>query len=157
MIELQDKARFLTTFEVKGSNYSYSFKDGRLIILDENRAKTPSRKGEVIATPMDNGDGIGGMVISGPISYFTRKARRARAYERKKQWLERRAGYYEVIDSDTTRIQLMEKYELSREDWDQLVIRFNQFHQQHEFLDWPESRVRKSLEEFIQIERSFFD
>jgi hypothetical protein len=157
MIELQDKARFLPTFEVEGNNYSYSFKDGRLTIRDENEAKTPSRKGEVITTPMDNGDGTGGMVISGPISYFTKKARLAREYERKKQWLSRRTGYYEVIDSDTTRTQLMEKYELSREDWDKMVIRFNQFHQQHEFLDWPESRVLKSLEEFIQIERSFFD
>ncbi|MBY5950312.1 carboxypeptidase-like regulatory domain-containing protein [Algoriphagus marincola] len=157
MIELQDKARFLPTFEVEGNNYSYSFKDGRLTIRDENEAKEPSRKGEVITRPLDNGDGTGGIGISGPISYFTKKARLAREYERKKEWLARRKGYYQIIESDAVRAELMEEFQLTRESWDQLVIRFNQFHQEHEFLDWSEARVRKSLEEFIRIETSFLN
>ncbi len=157
MVELQDEARFLPTFEVRGNSYSYRFKDGRLVLTDENETEGPSRKGEVVAGPLNKGDGTGGIGISGPISYFTKKARLAREYERKKEWLARRKGYYQIIESDTVRAELMEEFQLTRESWDQLVIRFNQFHQEHEFLDWSETRVRKSLEEFIRIETSFLN
>lgn len=156
-IELQDEARFLPEFEVRGNAYSYRFKDGRLVLRDENEEQTPSRKGEVIAGSLSNDDGTGGVAISGVISYFTKKARLAREYEKKKQWHARRSGYYQVIESDSIRSELIQKYSLSAENWDQLVIRFNQFHIAHEFLDWPVAKVQKSLLEFIEIETQFLD
>ncbi|TFV97606.1 hypothetical protein E4S40_02855 [Algoriphagus kandeliae] len=157
MIELQDEARFLPEVEVQGNAYSYRLKDGRLVLKDENEKEAPSRKGEVIAGTLSNDDGTGGVAVSGVISYFTKKARLAREYEKKKQWHARRAGYYQVIESDSIREDLIQKYNLSIEQWDQLVIRFNQFHLSHEFLDWPEAKVQKSLEDFIEIETQFLN
>ncbi|MCS5489394.1 carboxypeptidase-like regulatory domain-containing protein [Algoriphagus limi] len=157
MIELQDEARFLPEFEVQGNAYSYRLKDGRLVLKDENELIPPSRKGEVIAGTLSNDDGTGGVAVSGVISYFTKKARLAREYEKKKEWHARRAGYYQVIESDSIRAELMQKHALSLQQWDELVIRFNQFHLAHEFLDWPEAKVQKSLEEFIEIETQFLN
>ncbi|WP_026953897.1 carboxypeptidase-like regulatory domain-containing protein [Algoriphagus vanfongensis] len=154
MVQLQDMARFLPTFEVKSQAYSYRLKDGRLVLKDENEAELPSRKGEVTAGTRSD-DPNGGVAISGAISYFTKKAKQAREYEKKKAWHARRQGYYEVIQSDSVQADLMAKYELEQSDWDALVIRFNQFHQSHEFLDWSEEKVQKSLEEFFRFETAF--
>ncbi len=156
LISLQDRARFLPTFEVKAEPMSFRFKDGRLVLVGPNEEKFPSRKGDILAGPNTN-DPNGGYAISGPISYFTKKAKQAREYERKKIWDSRRAGYYSVIESDSVRSQFKEIYTLEQTDWDELVIRFNLFHQSHEFLDWPEKKVLTSLEEFVQIDRSLGD
>ncbi|NVJ85530.1 MAG: hypothetical protein HWE15_04450 [Algoriphagus sp.] len=152
-IELQDKARFLPTFEVRDNSYSYRFKDGRLVLRENDEAALPSRKGEAIAGTLPEG----GMAFSGVISYFTKKARLAREYEKKKVWHSRREGYYKIIESDSIRSGLMEKYRIGPARWDELVIQFNQFHQSHEFLDWTEAKVMKSLEEFVEIESSFLN
>ncbi|MGM0947106.1 MAG: carboxypeptidase-like regulatory domain-containing protein [Bacteroidota bacterium] len=157
MIEIQDNARFLPTFEVKSPGYSYRFKDGRLVLREEDEEVKPSRKGEVIAAPLSNADGTGGIAISGVISYFTKKARYAREYEKKKEWHQRRSGYYAIVQSDSIRTELKRKFELDSANWDELIIRFNQFHAAHEFLDWPESRVLNQLKEFLRIETSFLD
>jgi hypothetical protein len=154
MIQLQDMARFLPTFEVQGNLYSYRMKDGRLVLKDEDEADLPSRKGEVLASTREN-DPNGGVVISGPISYFTKKAKQAREYEKKKIWHSRREGYYQVIESDSVQQEMMEKYDLDSQEWDDLVIKFNQFHQSHEFLDWSEAKVKKSLDEFFRFETEF--
>lgn len=157
MIEIQDKARFLPTFEVRSPAYSYRFKDGRLVLRDENEIQKPSRKGEVIAGPINSGDGTGGLAFSGVISYFTKKARNAREYARKQQWHARRAGYYSIVESDSIRSILRNDFDLSAEDWDKLIIQFNQFHSTHEFLDWNEKRVYTQLREFIKMETSYMD
>lgn len=154
MIQLQDKARFLPPFEVRSQAYSYRLKDGKLVLRDENEEAPISRKGEVIAGTKAN-DPNGGVTLSGPISYFTKKARLEREYQKKKIWLARREGYYQVIQSDSVQQELMDKYELNQKEWDSLVIKFNQFHQSHEFLDWSEARVKKSLDEFFRFETSF--
>ena len=151
LIELQDKARFLPTFEVKEKPYSYRFKDGRLVLRDENEEELPSRKGEVLVGTKSD-DPNGGITISGPISYFTKKARLAREYERKKIWHSRRAGYYEIIESDSIKQELKIKFDLDSASWDQMIIKFNQFHQAHEFLDWSKDRVQRSLFEFFEVE-----
>lgn len=157
MIEIQDKARFLPTFEVRSPEYSYRFKDGKLVLRDENEVEAPSRKGEVIAGPINRGDGSGGVALSGVISYFTKKARNAREYARKQQWHDRRAGYYSIVESDSIRSLLKNDFDLSAEDWNELIIQFNQFHATHEFLDWNEKRVYSQLREFIRIETSYMD
>ncbi|MFC3414474.1 carboxypeptidase-like regulatory domain-containing protein [Algoriphagus hitonicola] len=157
MIEIQDKARFLPTFEVRSPAYSYRFKDGRLVLRDENEVESPSRKGEVIAGPINRGDGSGGIAFSGVISYFTKKARYAREYARKQEWHKRRVGYYSIIESDSIKAKLKEDFQISSEDWNELIIRFNQFHASHEFLDWSESRVYNQLRQFIEIETTYMD
>ncbi|MDF2157843.1 carboxypeptidase-like regulatory domain-containing protein [Algoriphagus sp. CAU 1675] len=156
LISLQDRARFLPTFEVKAEPMAFRFKDGRLVLVDPDEEKSPSRKGEVLAGP-NTSNPNGGYAISGPISYFTKKAKQAREYEKKKIWNTRREGYYAVIESDSVRERIKERYALEQSDWDELVIRFNLFHQSHGFLDWPEKKVLTSLEEFVQIERSLGD
>ncbi len=157
MIEIQDKARFLPTFEVRSPAYSYRFKDGRLVLRDENEIEQPSRKGEVIAGPVQSGGGTGGLAFSGVISYFTKKARLEREYTRKQEWHRRRKGYYAVVESDSIRTKIKEDFNLGSEDWDKLIIQFNQFHASHEFLDWSESRVYNQLLDFIKIETLLMD
>jgi hypothetical protein len=150
-IELQDRARLLPTFQVKAEPYSFRFKDGKLILIEE-----PS----IDETPLSQQVGIGvdstspnpGFAIYGPISYFTKRNRQLRAYEKRLEWEKRRQGYLEVIDSDSVRTSLMDSYQLDRKEWDDLILRFNAFHASHEFLDWPKARVLEALLIFFRIE-----
>ena len=150
-IELQDRARLLPTFQVKAEPYSFRFKDGKLILIEE-----PSLE----ETPLSQQVGIGvdstspnpGFVIYGPISYFTKRNRQLRAYEKRMEWEKRRQGYLEVIDSDSLRTSLMDTYQLDRKEWDDLILRFNAFHASHEFLDWPKARVQEALLTFFRLE-----
>ncbi len=151
-LELQDAARLLPTFEVKAETYAFRFKDGRLLPIDPNEPDKPSRKGQITAgTP---GGANGGVALYGVMSYFTKKAKQAREYEKKKLWHERRKGYYLVVDSDSVRRNLMVKYQLARKDWDDLIIRYNSGNRGHEFLDWSEEKVYNSLQQFIGRESS---
>ena len=97
-------------------------------------------------------DGGGGVAIYGPISYFTRRNVQLRKYEARLEWIKRRQGYLEVIDSDSIRTELMAKYRLDRSSWDEMIIRFNEFHLNHEFLDWSKERVISNLTDFLRIE-----
>jgi hypothetical protein len=97
-------------------------------------------------------DGGGGLAVYGPISYFTKRNTQLRRYEERLEWIKRRQGYLEVIDSDSIRTELMKNYQLNRTDWDDMIIRFNEFHLNHEFLDWSKDRVIASLKEFLRIE-----
>jgi hypothetical protein len=150
-IELQDRARLLPTFQVKAEPYSFRFKDGKLTLVEE-----PSLE----ETPLSQQVGIGvdstspnpGFTIYGPISYFTKRNRQLRAYEKRMEWEKRRQGYLEVIDSDSLRTSLMDTYQLDRREWDDLILRFNAFHASHEFLDWPKARVLEALLIFFRLE-----
>jgi hypothetical protein len=90
--------------------------------------------------------------VYGVLSSLTKRNRELRKYEEKLEWIKRRQGYLEVIDSDSIRTELMGTYHLNREQWDEMIIRFNEFHLGHEFLDWPKERVAESLREFVRIE-----
>ena len=150
-IELQDRARLLPTFQVKAEPYSFRFKDGKLTLVEE-----PSLE----ETPLSQQVGIGvdstspnpGFTIYGPISYFTKRNRQLRAYEKRMEWEQRRLGYLEVIDSDSLRTSLMDTYQLDRREWDDLILRFNAFHASHEFLDWSKARVQEALLTFFKLE-----
>lgn len=150
-IELQDRARLLPTFQVKAEPYSFRFKDGKLILIEE-----PSLE----ETPLSQQVGIGvdstspnpGFAIYGPISYFSKRNRQLRAYEKRMEWEKRRQGYLEIIDSDSLRTSLMDSYQLDRKEWDDLILRFNAFHASHEFLDWPKARVQEALLTFFRLE-----
>ena len=127
-IELQDRARLLPTFQVKAEPYSFRFKDGKLTLVEE-----PSLE----ETPLSQQVGIGvdstspnpGFAIYGPISYFSKRNRQLRSYEKRMEWENRRQGYLEVIDSDSLRTILMDSYQLDRKEWDDLILRFNAFFQ----------------------------
>jgi hypothetical protein len=150
-IELQDRARLLPTFQVKAEPYSFRFKDGKLILIEES---------SIDETPLSQQVGIGedstspnpGFAIYGPISYFTKRNRQLRAYEKRMEWENRRQGYLEVIDSDSLRTILMDSYQLDRKEWDDLILRFNAFHASHEFLDWSKARVQEALLTFFKLE-----
>lgn len=156
LLQLQDKANLLPTFQVKAEPYRFRFKDGKLY-LSENETEEEKSLSQKVSTGFGTPEGGGGLVIYGPISYFSKRNTQLRQYERQLEWLRRREGYLEVIDSDSIRTDLMTIYKLNREQWDQIIIRFNEFHIQHEFLDWPADRVLSSLKEFIRIESYFID
>lgn len=80
-----------------------------------------------------------------------------RAYEERMTWEKQRAGYLEVIDADSVRIELMQLYRLDRKQWDELILRFNSFHAAHEFLGWSKERVFASLKEFFRLEMVLSD
>jgi len=150
-IELQDRARLLPTFQVKAEPYSFRFKDGKLILVEETSGeKTTLSQQAGIA--IDSTSPNPGFVIYGPISYFTKRNRQLRAYEKRMEWKKRRQGYLEVIDSDSLRTSMMDAYQLDRKEWDDLILRFNAFHATHEFLDWPKVRVQEALETYFRLE-----
>ena len=150
-IELQDRARLLPTFQVKAEPYSFRFKDGKLILVEETSGeKTTLSQQAGIA--IDSTSPNPGFVIYVPISYFTKRNRQLRAYEKRMEWEKRRQGYLEVIDSDSLRTSMMDAYQLDRKEWDDLILRFNAFHATHEFLDWPKVRVKEALETYFRLE-----
>lgn len=152
-IQIQDRARFLPTFEVKSEPYAFRFKDGKLTVIDPNEVIEKSPKGQVTAGP--SGSPNGGFAVYGAISYFTKKAKQAREYEKKKEWDRRREGYYAIIESDSVRRNLMVKYQLDRSQWDKIVIRYNEGNVHHEFLDWPKDRVYAHFNSFINREKDW--
>jgi hypothetical protein len=151
LLELQDRARLLPTFQVKAEPYRFRFKDGKLTLI-ENEEYIEKKLSQQITGAADKFSPNPNFTIYGPISYFTKRNRQLRQYDEKLDLLRRRAGYLEVIDSDSVRTELMTRYQLDRSEWDQLIIRFNEFHQSHDFLDWSKERVLASLSEFFRIE-----
>ena len=150
-IELQDRARLLPTFQVKAEPYSFRFKDGKLILVEESTVEE-TRLSQQVGMGIDSTSPNPGFAIYGPISYFTKRNRQLRAYEKRMEWEKRRQGYLEVIDSDSLRTSLMDFYQLDRKQWDDLILRFNVFHASHEFLDWPKARVQEALVTFFRLE-----
>lgn len=150
-IELQDRARLLPTFQVKAEPYSFRFKDGKLILIEEPSVEE-TRLSQQVGIGVDSTSPNPGFAIYGPISYFTKRNRQLRAYEKRMEWEKRRQGYLEVIDSDSLRTSLMDSYQLDRQQWDDLILRFNVFHASHEFLDWPKVRVQEALVTFFRLE-----
>ena len=152
-IQIQDQARLLPTFEVKAEPYSFRFKDGKLVIVDPNEEKPLSAKGQVTAGFRDSPEG--GVAIGGVISYFTKKSKNAREYAKKLEYLKRREGYLKIIDSDSIKTVLEKDYKISDDEWDPLIIKFNQMHAHHEFLDWSSEKVYARLREFIEWEKDW--
>lgn len=153
LVQIQDRARLLPTFEVKGEPYAFRFKDGKLTLIDANEKSEPSKKGEVsVGTGTSMG---GGLTIYGPISYFSKRARQEREYRDKLEILRRRQGYLEVVDSDSVRSVLMETFQIDRNTWDKIIVRFNQAHLHHQFLDWSKEKVYTRLSEFIVQEKDW--
>ncbi len=150
-VELQDRARLLPTFQVKAEPYSFRFKDGKLILVEES-SEEETRLSQQVGIGVDPTSPNPGFAIYGPISYFTKRNRQLRAYEKRMEWEKRRQGYLEVIDSDSLRISLMDSYQLDRKEWDELILRFNAFHASHEFLDWSKARVQEALLTFFRLE-----
>lgn len=150
---LHDRARLLPTFTVKSEPYSFRFKDGKLTVVDPNEEKEKGNSSGISAGYLNSPNG--GVAIAGVLSSLTKKARLERQYQKKLIWLDRRAGYYAVVESDSVRKNLMIKYQLDRSEWDRILIRYNEGNQYHEFLDWSQSRVYNSLEEFIKRESSW--
>ena len=150
-IELQDRARLLPTFQVKAEPYSFRFKDGKLILVEESTVEE-TRLSQQVGMGIDSTSPNPGFAIYGPISYFTKRNRQLRAYEKRMEWEKRRQGYLEVIDSDSLHTSLMDSYQLDRKQWDDLILRFNVFHASHEFLDWPKARVQEALVTFFRLE-----
>lgn len=150
-IELQDRARLLPTFQVKADPYSFRFKDGKLTLVEEPSSKEKPLSQQV-GISSDPTLPFSRFSIYGPISYFTKRNRELRAYEKRMNWERLRVGYLEVIDSDSLRQELMQEHNLDRKSWDELLVKFNQFHAAHEFLGWSKDRVTASLKEFFRLE-----
>ena len=151
-IELQDLARLLPTFQVKADPYRFRFKDGKLYLSEDEPVLEKRLSQQVSLGALDRNSPAPGFVISGPISYFSKRNRQLRAYEERMNWERQRAGYLEVIDADSVRIELMQQYGLDRKKWDEMILRFNTFHGAHEFLGWSKERVLASLKEFFRLE-----
>lgn len=151
LLQIQDRARLLPTFQVDAEPYKFRFKDGKLYFA-ENETEEEKSLSQKVSMGTGTSDGGAGVAIYGPISYFSKRNTQLRRYAERLEWIKRRQGYLEVIDSDSIRTDLMSTYKLDREKWDEMIIRFNEFHLEHEFLDWPKDRVAASLREFIRIE-----
>ncbi|PZX53941.1 carboxypeptidase-like protein [Algoriphagus ratkowskyi] len=157
LLQIQDRARLLPTFEVKSEPYSFRFKDGKLTLIDPDEEVATSIKSGITAGYLNSPNLTGGVAIAGVLSSLTKRARQEREYQKKLEWLSRRAGYYAVVDSDTIRQNLMVKYQLQRSEWDKLIIRFNEGNAYHEFLDWSKDRVYSTLSEFIKRESDWIN
>jgi hypothetical protein len=156
-VELQDLARLLPTFQVKAEPYRFRFKEGKLYLSEDEVVQEKRLSQQVGLGAIDPTSPTPGFVIAGPISYFSRRNRQLRAYEEFLSWERQRAGYLEVIDSDTVRTEFMQQYHLDRKQWDALILRFNTFHAAHEFLGWSKERVLASLNEFFRLELVLVD
>lgn len=156
LLQIQDQARLLPTFQVEAEPYRFRFKDGKLYLAEGEPEQERNLSHGVTAGAAQNADLTPGFAVYGVLSSLTKRNRQLRQYEERLEWIQRRQGYLEVIDSDSIRTDLMKTYQLNRDAWDELILRFNTFHLEHEFLDWPKDRVAASLAEFVRIE-SYLD
>ncbi len=152
LLQIQDRARLLPTFQVEAEPYRFRFKDGRLYLAEDEPEQEKRLSTGVSTGALDPSNGGVGFSMYGVLSSLTKRNRELRKYEQKLEWIKRRQGYLEVIDSELIRNDLMASYRMDREDWDEMIIRFNEFHLEHEFLDWPKERVEASLQEFVRLE-----
>lgn len=152
LLEIQDRARLLPTFQVNAEPYRFRFRDGKLTLIEneEIEEKPFAQQTMAASDPFSLNPNIS---IYGPISYFTKRNRQLRQYDDYLKWAQRRVGYLEIIDSDSVRNSLMDQYAMNRQDWDEAIIRFNEFHQTHEFLDWSKERVLNALQDFLRLEK----
>lgn len=152
LLEIQDRARLLPTFQVNAEPYRFRFRDGKLTLIEneEIEEKPFAQQTMAASDPFSLHPNIS---IYGPISYFTKRNRQLRQYDDYLKWAQRRVGYLEIIDSDSLRNSLMDQYAMNRQDWDEAIIRFNEFHQTHEFLDWSNERVLNALQDFLRLEK----
>jgi len=151
-VELQDLARLLPTFQVKAEPYRFRFKDGKLYLSEDEPIVEKPLSQQVGFEATDSTSPTPGFSIYGPISYFTKRNRELRAYEKRLDWERQRIGYLEVIDADSIRNELLQQYGLDRKKWDELILRFNTFHAAHEFLGWSKELVLSALKEFLRLE-----
>lgn len=156
LLQIQDKARLLPTFQVEAEPYRFRFKDGKLYLAEDEPETERKLSTSVSGGALNSPNLTPGFAMYGVLSSLTKRNRELRKYEERLAWIERRKGYLEVIDSEPIREELMASYRLDREDWDEMIVRFNEFHLEHEFLDWPKERVEASLEEFVRLE-SYLD
>lgn len=66
--------------------------------------------------------------LAGPISYLMGYEKDQRKYERVQQEEEARRGYRQVVDAPQTRQRLMDTFQLSAQEYDSLLVIFNQQH-----------------------------
>lgn len=151
-VELQDRARLLPTFQVDAEPFRFRFKDGKLSLVEEEEKSTSTLSQQLGAGVLDSSSPQPGIGIYGPISYFTKRNRQLRAYEKRLEWERRRTGYLEIIDSDSLRTAWMRTYGLDRSKWDELLLKFNAKNAENEFLDWSKEQVLVALEEFLRSE-----
>ncbi|WP_194775649.1 peptidase associated/transthyretin-like domain-containing protein [Pararhodonellum marinum] len=90
-----------------------------------------------------------GMTLDGPISYFTRRERQKRQYQRRLEKAARQQPYLDLINSDSVRFALRYRYGLNKQDLDSLIVEFNLYHIEHEFLDMDTETVSRLLVEFL--------
>ncbi|WP_158857324.1 hypothetical protein [Lunatibacter salilacus] len=120
------------------------------ISLDRDPNRKPMGPGRIM--PGHSGSATEmtpGFTIDGPISYFTKRERNKRQYKRALEKLSRQAAYLEVIQSDSIKQVLMDRFELREPELDELIIAFNTYHREHEFLDMDQDTVLGLLYEFV--------
>jgi len=143
------------TFDAVGLPTAYVYADRPSlyipgISLDRDPDRKPMGPGRIM--PGHSGSATEmtpGVTLDGPISYFTKRERNKRQYKRALEKLERQAPYLEVIQSDSIKNVLMNRFELEEVELDELIIGFNIYHREHEFLDMDHDTVLGLLYEFL--------
>ena len=143
------------TFDAMGLPTAYVFGDRpSLYIPGVSKDIDPDRKpmGPGWIMPGHSGshtDLTPGVTLDGPISYFTKRERNKRQYKRALEKIQRQQDYLDVIQSDSIKQVLMERFEVNEEELDELIIGFNIYHREHEFLDMDKKTVLGLLYEFL--------
>ena len=143
------------TFDAVGLPTAYVYADRPSlyipgISLDRDPDRKPMGPGRVMpGHSRSHTDLTPGVTLDGPISYFTKRERNKRQYKRALEKLERQAPYLEVIQSDSIKQVLMTRFELKETELDELIIGFNIYHREHEFLDIDHDTVLGLLYEFL--------
>lgn len=143
------------TFDAVGLPAAYVYADRPSIYipgisLDRDPDRKPMGPGRIMpGHSRSHTDLTPGVSLDGPISYFTKRERNKRQYKRSQEKLARQAPYLEVIQSDSIKQVLMNRFELEEAELDELIIGFNLYHREHEFLDMDHDTVLGLLYEFL--------
>lgn len=143
------------TFDAVGLPTAYVYADRPSIYipgisLDRDPDRKPMGPGRIMPGHSRSAtDLTPGVTLDGPISYFTKRERNKRQYKRALDKLERQQPYLEVIQSDSIKQVLMNRFELPETELDELIIGFNIYHREHEFLDMDHDTVLGLLYEFL--------
>ncbi len=89
LLQLQDRANLLPTFQVDAEPYRFRFKDGKLY-LSEDETEAEKSLSQKVSMGVGTSDGSPGVAIYGAISYFTKRNTQLRRYAQQLEWIKRR-------------------------------------------------------------------
>lgn len=142
-------ARTLPPFDLYAEKITIPFNVGNVSSM-RGLSDRPAGPGKIYSGMSDNPGLMPALTLDGPISYFMKSERQKRQYAKKLAFLNSQSGYLEFIQSDSVKSAFIQEFGLKEAELDSLIIQFNLFHLEHQFVNMSKERVGNLFYDFLQ-------